>query len=164
MENSIITNRLLIEPLILNDSSFILTLVNTDGWIRFIGDRNISTNADALNYIQKILSNPNCTYWVVKLKDYTPVGIVTLIKRDYLEYPDIGFALLPGYDKQGYAYEASKQILSNIAAIGLYTKVQAITVKGNSNSISLLQKLGFTFEKEMVEDDEELLLYDITIQ
>jgi len=159
------TNRLLIEPITLNDSSFIIELVNTDGWIQFIGNRNIHTQADAINYIQKILDNPNYTYWVFKLKENnSAIGVVTLIKRDYLDHPDIGFATLPGFEKQGYSYEASKQVLHELKASGLHTKIQAITLKDNSKSISLLQKLGLEFEKELVRDNEVLLLYGIAIK
>src|SRR5215217_4875843 len=102
------TERLLIKPLTLTDDNFILELLNTEGWIRFIGNRNINTPLEARDYIQKILENENIKYWVVKLKDNQyAIGIVTYIKRDYLEHHDIGFAFLPNFAKNGYAYEAT---------------------------------------------------------
>jgi hypothetical protein len=62
------TDRLLIEPLTVNDNNFILELVNTNGWIEFIGNRNVTSHIEATAYIQKIIDNPNTTYWVVKIK------------------------------------------------------------------------------------------------
>src|SRR5215218_9705823 len=92
----LITERLLIIPLATSDDSFILELVNTEGWISFIGNRNITSQVEAKAYIQKILENSNCSYWVVKLKEQQQsIGIITYIKRDYLEHHDIGFAFLP---------------------------------------------------------------------
>lgn len=61
MENTkttINTNRLLIKPLSENDKQFIFELLNTDGWIKYIGNRNIGSEADATAYIKKIVKNP----------------------------------------------------------------------------------------------------------
>ena len=41
------TDRLLLDSLTPDDTEFILELVNTAGWLRFIGDRNIRTVDDA---------------------------------------------------------------------------------------------------------------------
>ena len=156
------TNRLLIQPITLLDSHFILELVNTAGWLQFIGDRNIHTIDNAEAYIHKIIDNPNYTYWVCKLKEsLSPVGIVTFIKRDTMEHHDIGFALLPAYEKMGLAYEATKQVADELISTGLYKTIQAITVKNNHGSIRLLEKLGLHFEKEITDDKETLLLYSM---
>ena len=92
------TERLYLESLTFHDNEFILELVNSKGWLKFIGDRNIKSLSDSSTYIQKILDNPNTIYWVVKIKNSkTNIGIITFIKRDYLEHHDIGFAFLPDY-------------------------------------------------------------------
>ena len=109
------TERLTIERLNLNDNSFILKLVNTEGWLKYIGDRNVKTIEDANNYIKKIINLKNIIYWVTKRKsDNSNIGIITLIKRDNLEHFDFGFAFLPNSSKKGYAYEASKIILDRL--------------------------------------------------
>ena len=85
MQTNYKTDRLLLRTLTIADAAFIFELVNTAGWIQFIGDRNVHTNEDAKRYIQKILSNPDVNYRVVTLQDaQTAVGVVTLIKRNYL--------------------------------------------------------------------------------
>ena len=79
------TERLLLSPLSENDTVFMLELVNTPGWLRFIGDRNVHSEADALAYIHKIDSLTDVHYWVAKRKsDGTSLGVVTFIKRFYL--------------------------------------------------------------------------------
>ncbi len=59
------TSRLVIEPLTLNDNDFIFKLVNTEGWLKFIGDRNIKSTDEAADYIRKILASKNIFYWVI---------------------------------------------------------------------------------------------------
>jgi len=158
------TERLTIAPLTASDSYFIFELVNSEGWIRFIGDRNVHTLPDAEKYIQKILNNIDFQYFVCRLKSNNePVGVITLIKRDYLEHRDIGFALLPRYARMGYAFEASQRVLEELIVNKQDKKIVAITLESNILSISLLQKLGLTFEKEIHENNEELFLYGMNI-
>jgi RimJ/RimL family protein N-acetyltransferase len=156
--------RLHLDPLTPGDTSFIIELLNTKEWIRFIGDRNIRSNADADLYIQKILSNSQVQYWVVRLKkEQTPIGIITFIKREYLPHPDLGFAFLPQFMHKGYALEASKLVLQHILGNRLQPTLLATTISDNVNSIRLLQKLGFEFEKAMEVENETIHLYNISI-
>src|SRR5512138_1832505 len=107
-EKQISSERLFLEPLTLQHDRFIFELVNTKGWIEFIGDRQVKSVDDAASYIKKILQNDAIRYWVVRLKNkLQPVGIVTYIRRDYLDYADIGFAFLPEFVGRGYAYEST---------------------------------------------------------
>jgi RimJ/RimL family protein N-acetyltransferase len=136
--------------------------VNTEEWIKFIGERNIKTADAAKAYIQKLINNPNINYWVVKLQDETPVGVITFIKRDYLEHHDIGFAFLPGHAKKGYAYEAASTVLNDVMKNAACSTVLATTVPANEKSIALLEKLGLSFSKEIDHEKEKLLVYSIT--
>ena len=146
MQSSLTTDRLLIEPLSVNDYNFIFELLNTEGWIKFIGQRNINSAADATAYIQKIIDNPNTTYWTVQHKDtQTAIGVVTLIKRDYLEHHDIGFAFLPQFANNGYAYEAASAFLNHVISSYNLSTILATTIPENNSSIKLLKKLGVTF-------------------
>lgn len=154
------TERLSLKPIQLSDFKFIKELVNTDGWIKFIGDRNIHSDEDAQNYIQKIISNEFIKYWVARLKNENiPIGIITFIKRDYLAFYDIGFAFLPEYSKNGYAFEASNAILIEIQTDRKYSKILATTIPTNTKSIRLLEKLGFSFQEEIEQENEKLLVY-----
>ena len=160
MESTLTTDRLLIGPLLSTDHQFISELVNSKGWLEFIGDRNVHSEADAIAYIQKINNNPDLTYWVTRLKDNgTTAGVVTLIKRSYLEHHDIGFAFLPVFAGKGYAYEATKAVLSKIISEGNHSHILASTMVTNTASIKLLEKLGLKFEKEIEVEDQRLLLY-----
>jgi RimJ/RimL family protein N-acetyltransferase len=160
MQETYITARLSLNKLSVSDAAFIKDLVNTPGWLQFIGNRNVNSIEDAITYIHKILGNKNVIYWVVRLKESgTAIGIITLIRRDYLDHPDIGFAFLPAYHAKGYAYEAATVVLNDAAQQHAVTI--AITIKENTTSIKLLEKLGLSFERELVRDGESLLVYSL---
>ncbi len=46
------TERLLLKPTDLEDAEFILQLLNSESFIKYIGDRNVRTIEDAENYIR----------------------------------------------------------------------------------------------------------------
>ena len=164
MKHTYSTERLLLTELSLDDAEFIHELVNTPEWKKFIGERNVNTREDAEAYIQKILENPNIHYRVVKLKDdLLRIGIITFIKRDYLEHFDLGFAFLPEHTGKGYAYEASRTVLNDVAGDPGRRRIFATTLKENINSIRLLGNLGFRFDKEIERENEKLLLYSLSI-
>ncbi len=159
------TQRLALFPLEQNDAPFIFELLNTNAWKKFIGDRNISSVNDASSYIQKIEATSSVSYWTVKLKDTsTSIGVVTFIKRDYLDYHDIGFAFLPQYSKLGYAYEATMGALAALSTTYTSPQIVATTLLDNSNSIQLLQKIGFLFINEITHDNDKLQLFSISTE
>jgi ribosomal-protein-alanine N-acetyltransferase len=154
------TTRLNLKEVTVADSEFILELVNTYSWIRFIGDRKVRSEEEAKVFIQKINDNPNLTYWVISRKsDSQPVGIISFAKRDYLEHHDIGFALLPQYEHLGFAYEAASHALQIESRKRRHKRILAITKSDNQKSIQLLEKLGLRFKEEIVKDSEQLLVY-----
>jgi len=46
------TDRLKIKPTVLEDAEFVLKILNSKKWIRFIGDRNVRTIQGAREYIE----------------------------------------------------------------------------------------------------------------
>jgi ribosomal-protein-alanine N-acetyltransferase len=157
------TPRLHLQELQPEDADFIIALVNTPEWITFIGNRNITSPDEALAYIHKIKSCPEYTYWVVRLSHTTvPIGIITFIQREYLPHPDIGFAFLPRYVGQGYAFEAAQVVLDALLKEVRYFQILATTVKENWKSIRLLEKLGMLWIEEISPENELLQVYGIT--
>ena len=156
----ITTERLSVSPVELNDCEFLMELMNSPDWLKFIGDRNVPTLSATQIYIGNITNNPNINYLIVRDKETLyALGIVTLIKREYLEHWDIGFAFLPRFNGNGFAYEASKALLNNLMAKKEYQTLLATTKKDNTSSIKLLLKLGFHFTQEIRWQDEVLQLY-----
>jgi len=155
------TLRLTLDTLSERDKLFMFELMNSEGWIQYIGDRNIHSEIDALAYIQKVNTNSKVSYWIVKLKDTDEkIGIITFIKRDYLDHNDIGFAFLPNYFGQGYAFEATKEVLKFVKKNHNLSQILATTIPENINSVTLLKKLGFEYEKSITVENETLHVYN----
>ena len=160
------TDRLILRRLSVEDDEFILNLVNDPLWLRFIGDRGVRTLDDAHDYI---LKGPVAMYervgfglYLVERKsDGVPTGICGLIKRDALDDVDLGFAFLPEYRAQGYAYESAAAVLAYGQSVFGFKRIVAITSPDNERSIQLLEKLGFTFEQliRLPNDNEPVKLF-----
>lgn len=154
------TERLQIKPIALDDAAFMLELVNTPGWLRFIGDRNVKDLEGARNYIEGLLANPSIFYHSVFLKDtQEPVGVVTFLKRENEDHPDLGFAFLPQYQGKGVAYEASTSFLEALIKMDSFVYLLGITLADNVNSINLLKRLGFNYLREVKREEETVHYY-----
>ena len=148
------TERLLIRRVTDDDAPFILTLLNEPSFLRYIGDKNVRNLEDAREYIR---NGPVASYelhgfglCLVQLKDsHTAIGMCGLLKRDELPDADIGFAFLPDFWNQGFAFEAANAVLHDARERLKLPRILAIVNPDNDASIKLLQKLGLKFERTM---------------
>ncbi|SEB27977.1 Protein N-acetyltransferase, RimJ/RimL family [Paenibacillus sp. 276b] len=160
------TDRLNLRWLSSDDGEFMLELLIDPSWLEFIGDRGVRTVEGAREYI---LNGPVEMYnrlgfglFLTERKaDGVPVGICGLIKRDSLEDVDIGYAFLPQFWGNGYAYESAAATLDHGRTVLGFDRIVAITSSNNQKSAKLLEKLGLKFEKmiRFSDDAEELRLY-----
>jgi len=162
------TQRLLLKPTIEEDADFILELVNTPKWLKFIGDRNIKTAKDAADYIKtKILPQLKklgySNYTLIRKEDNSKIGTCGIYDRPGIEGVDLGFAFLPQFEKKGYALEATTKMIEVAFDTFNLTRINAITVKENLASQKLLEKLGMKLKgtTKLQNEKEELLLYQI---
>ncbi|MEJ6004600.1 GNAT family N-acetyltransferase [Paucibacter sp. AS339] len=148
------------------DAGFMLQLLNDPSWLHFIGDRGVRTLDDAQRYILtgpvEMYARLGFGFCAVELKATgEAIGICGLSQRDYLDGPDLGFALLPQFCGQGYALEAATEVLRFAQQdLGL-KRVLATTRPYNLASQGLLSKLGLHQERTFTLPDSgrELLLY-----
>ncbi len=157
------TVRLEIRVVAMDDAPFFLRLLNDPDFLRYIGDRGVRTLEDAQRQIaERYLAHfaiHGFGPYVVRLRATgEPIGIVTLIKRDWLKHADIGYALLPEYRGRGLAEEATRALIDYArTAFGL-SDFAAIADPGNLRSESLLARLGFRFDRLLRPPDEDLRL------
>jgi len=162
------TERLYIRPTTEEDAEFIYELLNTPKWKQNIGDRNIDSVETARKYIQdrmlpqlRRLGFANNT--VIRKSGGEKIGTCGLYDREGLEGVDIGFAFLPAYEKNGYAYEAASRLMQAAREDFGLTLIKGITTEENQASQRLLEKLGLSLKgtTHLPGDEEELLLYQI---
>ena len=170
MEHILRTERIIIRELTFDDSPFIVKLLNSPGWLRYIGDRGVGTIEEAKVYLKNgpLLSyerNGFGLYLIGLLETGDPIGMCGILKRDSLKHPDLGFAFLPEYMGKGFAYEAAN-------AVVLYAKEQlriktllAITMPENAASIKLLEKVGMKYDGDVKSPDgkDNLNLYKLKL-
>ena len=147
------TPRLTLRHLDEADAPFILELLNDPGWLRFIGNKSVHSEEGALAYIAKTqrmyAQNGFCLWAVERREDGAALGLCGLIKRDTLRDVDLGFGFLTRHIGQGYGYESAAAVLEHgRGALGL-SRIVAIASPDNVASSGLLEKLGFTFERDI---------------
>lgn len=160
------TPRLILRPCEENDYRFIYQLLNSEKWLQYIGDRGVYSEEEARTYIRKkmypqLKKEGYGNYVVIRKADNAKMGTCGLFDRDGLEGIDIGFAFLPEFEGQGYAFEAAEK-LKNVGIEEFKIKnITAITAKYNLRSQRLLEKLGLRFSKHVTlpNEEEELLFY-----
>lgn len=146
-EDVLETRRLRLRPPSLDDAAFACELVNDPDWVRFVGDRGVRSVEDARGWLGRgpIAARERDGYgaYVVELRaDATPVGLCGLFRRDVLEHPDLGYALLAGHRGRGYALEACLAVLDHAREGLRLPRVLAITDPANERSIRVLARLG----------------------
>jgi ribosomal-protein-alanine N-acetyltransferase len=104
----------------LNQVEFLFNLLNDPNWIKFIGDRNIKTIDDARKYAKKcqesfekdgfgvsivvLKSSSQSSSSEINKDQQKMIGIAGLLKRDYIDTVDIGFAFLSEYIGKGLLF------------------------------------------------------------
>ncbi len=153
MIDSFHTERLDLRPTQPTDAALLLALFNSPKWLQFIGDRQVHTLTDAAVYIEsRMMLQMEClgfsNYTLFRREDQAQIGICGLYERHDPANIELGFALLPEFEKMGYAFEAAHRLLDAARTVFGLKQLSAITDPNNRDSQKLLEKLGFRFVEE----------------
>ena len=143
------SDRLYLRPTTEEDAALVLAILTAPKALKFIGDRNLHSEEDAREYIRQralpqLRERGYANYTLVTKETGTKVGVCGLYVRPDLELIDLGYALHPDHEGQGYAREASKRIMQAAKERFGQLKLSAITHGENTASIRVLEALGFT--------------------
>ena len=140
------TERLVLHELTDQDAPFILELLMSRGFRENIGDRGVRDLDGARDYIDRARAGYAANgfgLWRIEVKATgETAGISGLVKRDGLEHPDVGYALLEPFWGRGYATEAAGASLAYGRDVLGLTTIVAITTPTNTDSIAVLRKIG----------------------
>ncbi len=152
MSTSILeTQRLRLRRLRDEDAPFILDLLNQPSFLEHIGDKGVRDLNGAREYIRQ---GPAATHeahgygldLVMHKASDDKMGICGLVRRDTLDHPDLGYAFLPSFWRNGYALEAARGVLTHARDRLGIGRILAIVSPENAASIRLLEKVGFALE------------------
>ncbi len=170
MQLNLQSERLFIRTLTIIDAGFMLQLMNSPNWIKNIGDRRVTNKTEASNYIlNKIIpsykKNGFGLFLVCLKENKKPIGICGILQREGLNTPDLGFAIIPAMEGQGFATEASKEVIQFAREVLDLSTLAGITKPDNIASISVLTKLGMEFEQsiKLPEDPNTFSLYTMVL-
>lgn len=158
------TERLSLRELTVDDAEFVNEILNTPKFLKYIGDRQVRTAEQAATFIEnryrQSYTDHGFGLYVVDLKDGTPIGMCGFVRRESLPGPDLGFAFLPEFERNGYGMESATAMLEYGRDTLGFVIVRAITSIDNDASGSLLEKLGFEFDRLIDSPEgEHLKLY-----
>lgn len=137
------------------DVALMLSLLNDPAFIRNIADRGVRTLEQARGYLRdgalRSYAQHGFGMYAIRRKDTGAlIGNCGLVRRDGLDGPDLGYALLPAHAGQGFALEAARAVIADAGSRLCIDRLHAIVNPDNVASIGLLQKLGFEFDRMIV--------------
>ncbi|MEO7995303.1 MAG: GNAT family N-acetyltransferase, partial [bacterium] len=124
---------------------------NQASFREYIGDKGVRSLDDARAYL---LNGPLASYerfgfglfLTLRKADSVPIGMCGLLQRESLPDADIGFAFLPQFWRQGFAYESAAAVMEYAKSACGLTRLLAVTNPDNVASIGLLERLGLRYE------------------
>lgn len=153
-----------------DDAALMLAVWNDPAFIEHVGDRGVRTEAEALAELERgafrlYEDYGYGPYKLIRRDDAISVGICGLFKRDNLDDPDIGFAVLPDFCGRGYAAEAALAVIAHARDDLGIRELTAIVSPGNAASIGLIEKLGLTLRGmiTMPGDEAAIRLYGMAL-
>lgn len=142
------TERLILRKIKVEDAPFYFELFNDPDWIKFINDKGLNSVKETALYLQNEFIPNICVnglgfFTVFKKENNTPIGASSVLKREKLDFVDIGYGFLPIGRGKGYAKEATKRIIQYAKNELQQPKIFAFTKPNNEKSQKLLYSLSF---------------------
>lgn len=144
------TERLILKKMCVEDTPFYFELFNDPDWIKNINDKGLRTIDDTRIFLENEFIPNLCVnglgfFTVFNKETNQPIGTSSILQRETLSHPDIGYAFLPKGRGKGYATEASLRMIKYAKEALHQDCVYAITKPNNHPSKKLLNTLGFTY-------------------
>lgn len=162
------TSRLRLREMTEADAAFMVELLNDEAFLRYIGDRGVRSEDEARAYLREgaIASYRKHGYGMYiaeRRSDGRAIGVCGLVRRDGLDAPDIGFAMLPAWRGEGYAGEGAQAVLDHALGPLALSRIVAIATPDNRASLALLEGLGMqpAGHVRLPGSEEDLRLYEI---
>lgn len=161
---TLITKRLTLRPLSVNDASEILLLRSNREINKYLDRKPSETIEDALHFIKIILENSETFYWAItKTGEDKLIGTICLFDfTNDTNKCEIGYELRTAFQGQGIMLEAATKVIQYAMETLGIKSIDAFTHKENQSSTSLLQKLNFKDLGSSAVENPNLILFRLT--
>ncbi|WDE04400.1 GNAT family N-acetyltransferase [Thalassomonas viridans] len=161
------TSRLVLRVANLDDAPLMITLMNEPAYLENIGDKEVRNLSDAVNYLKTgpmaMQQELGFSLYCCQRKDTgQTIGLTGLIKRQGIEHPEVGYAILSEHCRQGFGLESVEGVIKHAREELKLPVLQAITSVGNTASVKLLERLEFNFQRliTLPGSSEEINLFE----
>lgn len=160
------TDRLILRPFTIDDIDAAYKMNLDEEVSRWTGDGGVVGKEEIRRRIQEDVLGDYAKYrygrMAVVLKETEEfIGFCGLKYLEDYEEVDLGYRLMSQYWGRGYATEACQVCLDyGFGQLGL-NKIIAMVLPQNKASIRVLDKLGFQFQRDIVEGEDMALLYAV---
>lgn len=154
----LLTNRLLLRKMEPADAAAIFLLRSDPLVTRFVDRPLLQSIEDGLKFIRRInisISEGDCLFWAIVPKhEEDLIGTICIWNWDENnQQAEIGFELMPAWQKQGYMMEAVIRVLEFAFVELKLHRIEAWVNPQNKRSIELLQKNGFQLSPSKVPNE-----------
>lgn len=154
------TERCIVRELALSDLDALFSMYEEPGMTDYMEPLyDYETERDYQKaYIENMYEFYGYGMWLVFEKETESlIGRAGIEQREELDDgQELGYAIRPAKQGCGYAYEVCQAILSYAEHELGITKLHCLIQKGNTRSVRLAEKLGFTYEKERIIEEKEV--------
>jgi RimJ/RimL family protein N-acetyltransferase len=160
------TERLILREMTPDDAPFAFELNSNPEVLKYTGDDPFESVEQARAFLENYSDYQRNGFgrWGVVLKETGKLIGWCGLKRDReTQEVDLGYRFFQESWNKGFASEASMACLETGASEFGLERVIARARKENPASYKVMEKLGFSFEKEYLEDGENWLQYAIIL-
>ena len=152
------TERLVLRQLTQHDKLAIFTLrsdAQVNKYLYRPQPHHVDEVIEFINKINKAIEQNKSFYWAISLKNSDElIGTICLWNfSDDHQTAELGYELMPNFQGQGIMNEAIKAVLQYAFEIIELKIIVACPHKDNKNSIKLLEKNGFKWENDKIDED-----------
>jgi len=149
---NLLTSRLILRPLDLNDANDLFRLDSDPEVMRFLGNHLVESNEQVHIYLENIIHQYNQNgigRWAVVEKEtgifvgWAGLKFTDTLTNGYTNFYDIGYRLKPEFWGKGYATETTEAWIDYAKNNLNLKELFAITHIDNGASQNVLQKCGF---------------------
>lgn len=154
------TERLVIRHTILDDVDLLLKMDKQEETQLYLGGLKDESKEERIAFLDKKINNlESSMVSLTILKEKVPIGFIDLNIDEKENTAEISYIFDYDHCNNGYCTEACQKILDVCFSELNIESISASVVSANNSSKRVLERLGFSYERETIKDSIEFSIY-----